>query len=100
MTTFDKDTLALLGEALETLDAGFNHMPEFIPDIDRRALREVLLETAERLRDNYPYQHPFYAGQMLKSPHPVARLAYALAQYVNPNNHALDGGRASSRCRH
>ena len=33
---------------------------------------------------------------MLKPPHPVARLAYALAMWVNPNNHALDGGRASS----
>ena len=33
---------------------------------------------------------------MLKPPHPVARLAYALAQWINPNNHALDGGRASS----
>src|SRR5437667_61165 len=26
----------------------------------------------------------------------VARLAYALALWINPNNHALDGGRASS----
>jgi glutamate/tyrosine decarboxylase-like PLP-dependent enzyme len=34
---------------------------------------------------------------MLKPPHPVARLAAALAMWVNPNNHALDGGRASSR---
>src|SRR2546428_8352081 len=33
---------------------------------------------------------------MLKPPHPVARLAYALALWLNPNNHALDGGRASS----
>src|SRR5262245_4639512 len=33
---------------------------------------------------------------MLKPPHPVARLAYALATWINPNNHALDGGRASS----
>src|SRR5262245_62462803 len=37
-----------------------------------------------------------YAGQMLKPPHAVARLAYALALWINPNNHALDGGRASS----
>jgi tyrosine decarboxylase / aspartate 1-decarboxylase len=51
---------------------------------------------AARLRDNYPYFHPLYAGQMLKPPHPVARLAYALAMTLNPNNHALDGGRASS----
>ena len=48
------------------------------------------------MRDNLPYFHPLYAGQMLKPPHPVARLAYALSQWVNPNNHALDGGRASS----
>ncbi|HZP01176.1 MAG TPA: aminotransferase class I/II-fold pyridoxal phosphate-dependent enzyme, partial [Terriglobia bacterium] len=54
-------------------------------------------EVAERLRDNYPYFHPLYAGQMLKPPHPVARLAYALAMWINPNNHALDGGRASSQ---
>ena len=37
-----------------------------------------------------------YVGQMLKPPHPVARLAYALAMWINPNNHALDGGRATS----
>ena len=47
--------------------------------------------------DNFPYFHPLYAGQMLKPPHPVARAAYALAMRLNPNNHALDGGRASSR---
>ena len=33
---------------------------------------------------------------MLRPPHPAARAAYALAMYLNPNNHALDGGRASS----
>jgi glutamate/tyrosine decarboxylase-like PLP-dependent enzyme len=33
---------------------------------------------------------------MLKPPHPIARAAYALAMKINPNNHALDGGRASS----
>ena len=51
---------------------------------------------ARRLGDNYPYFHPLYAGQMLKPPHPVARAAYALAMSINPNNHARDGGRASS----
>ena len=59
-------------------------------------MREVLTEVADRLRDNYPYFHPLYAGQMLKPPHPIARLAYELALHINPNNHALDGGRASS----
>ena len=62
----------------------------------REAMAEVLEATARRLGDNYPYFHPLYAGQMLKPPHPVARAAYALAMKINPNNHALDGGRASS----
>ena len=48
------------------------------------------------MHQNFPYAHPLYAGQMLKPPHPVARAAYALAMSLNPNNHALDGGRASS----
>jgi glutamate/tyrosine decarboxylase-like PLP-dependent enzyme len=56
----------------------------------------VLETVAQRLGDNYPYFHPLYAGQMLKPPHPVARAAYALAMKINPNNHARDGGRASS----
>src|SRR6516162_3669486 len=60
------------------------------------AIHDILEETARRLGDNYPYFHPFYAGQMLKPPHPVARAAYALAMVINPNNHARDGGRASS----
>ena len=61
-----------------------------------RLVPPALLAAAERMRDNYPYHHPLYAGQMLKPPHPVARLAYAMAMTLNPNNHALDGGRASS----
>ena len=56
----------------------------------------MLKEVAERLKDNYPYGDPLYAGQMLKPPHDVARRAYELALPINPNNHALDGGRASS----
>ena len=93
----ERDTLKILQEALQKLDAGFLSLPEIAaaaPDSQR--ISEVLTSTAERLHDNYPYFHPLYAGQMLKPPHPVARLAYALAQWINPNNHALDGGRASS----
>ena len=56
----------------------------------------MLNEVAERLKDNYPYGDPLYAGQMLKPPHEVARRAYEMALKINPNNHALDGGRASS----
>jgi tyrosine decarboxylase/aspartate 1-decarboxylase len=82
---------------LRHLDAGFSGLPDFEPGAPGLAgMENVLLEVAERLRDNYPYFHPLYAGQMLKPPHPVARAAYALAIWINPNNHALDGGRASS----
>lgn len=86
---------SLLDEAERVLADGFR-LPGFAPEIDREALRSVLSRAAERMRDNYPYHHPLYVGQMLKPPHPVARLAYALAMAINPNNHALDGGRASS----
>lgn len=51
---------------------------------------------AEKLRGNYPFHHPRYAGQMLKPPHPAAWLAYALTMTINPNNHALDGGPPTS----
>jgi glutamate/tyrosine decarboxylase-like PLP-dependent enzyme len=65
--------------------------------VDREAVDESILdEVANKMRDNYPYHHPLYAGQMIKPPHPVARKAYELAMQLNPNNHALDGGRASS----
>jgi tyrosine decarboxylase/aspartate 1-decarboxylase len=55
-----------------------------------------MMQVAEIMKDNYPYFHPYYAGQMLKPPHPIARVAYMLSLWINPNNHALDGGRASS----
>ena len=93
---FDRDTLSLLDQALATLEQGFARLPEVRPTVDRERVRSALIAAAERLRDNYPYHHPLYVGQMLKPPHPVARLAYALAMWINPNNHALDGGRASS----
>jgi glutamate/tyrosine decarboxylase-like PLP-dependent enzyme len=50
-----------------------------------------------RLRDNYPYFHPSYAGQMLKPPHPAAVVGYLTAVLINPNNHALDSSRATSQ---
>jgi tyrosine decarboxylase / aspartate 1-decarboxylase len=93
----EQKSLELLTEAAGRLNARFSGLPTYeskAPGFERMA--EVLAATAERLRDNYPYFHPLYAGQMLKPPHPVARLAYALAMWINPNNHALDGGRATS----
>jgi len=88
----------LLARATEALEAEFAALPGFEaePGPGTGELAAVLKETARRLGENYPYFHPLYAGQMLKPPHPVARAAYALAMKINPNNHALDGGRASS----
>jgi tyrosine decarboxylase / aspartate 1-decarboxylase len=93
----NSEHLEFLSNALLTLNKGFQNLPESrdaVPGSER--LADVLTATAERLRDNYPYFHPLYAGQMLKPPHPIAQLAYSLAMTINPNNHALDGGRATS----
>ena len=91
---------ALLPNAFERLNAEFSGLPGFEAElagaVDAGRMADVLDEVAHRLGDNYPYFHPLYAGQMLKPPHPVARAAYALAMAINPNNHARDGGRASS----
>lgn len=94
--SFDAQELALLDEALQRLRAGFDHLPAAERSFDIGRARDALLAAADRMRDNFPYHHPLYVGQMLKPPHPVARLAYELAMQLNPNNHALDGGRASS----
>jgi len=59
-------------------------------------IREVLRRLTEKLKGNYPFHHPRYAGQMLKPPHPAAWLAYTMAMTINPNNHALDGGPPTS----
>src|SRR5580704_5543334 len=90
------DIFHLLSEAQRILDEGFAHLPPSPAAPVGEAASAILQQVATRLHDNYPYAHPLYAGQMLKPPHPIARAAYALAMSVNPNNHALDGGRASS----
>ena len=91
----EKDTPRALEEALRALDREFAALPDFQAPA-AGGIDSVMTEVAARLGDNFPYFHPLYAGQMLKPPHPVARAAYALATWINPNNHALDGGRASS----
>ncbi len=89
-------------------------LPALLADLERRmpgAVREdlhisqmiasedldtVLNRLMDRLVQHYPFHQPFYAGQMLKPPHPAAWLAYSLAMTINPNNHALDGGPEAS----
>jgi tyrosine decarboxylase/aspartate 1-decarboxylase len=86
----------IFAEMASRLSGAFAHLPAFETAPLTADAIGVLRDTAMRLGDNYPYFHPLYAGQMLKPPHPVARIAYELAMLINPNNHALDGGRASS----
>jgi tyrosine decarboxylase/aspartate 1-decarboxylase len=98
-TSYERDAfLDLLAEPLNRLSEAFSELPPYSSPLDvPTAMGAVLEEVAIRLGDNYPYFHPLYAGQMLKPPHPIARAAYTLAMTINPNNHARDGGRASSQ---
>ncbi|HSV42552.1 MAG TPA: hypothetical protein VLH13_03975, partial [Methanomassiliicoccales archaeon] len=93
---FEMESIEVLRKALERMEAGFKGLPPCMTGYDARRMEEVLMEVADRMKNNYPYHHPLYAGQMIKPPHPVARAAYMLSLWINPNNHALDGGMASS----
>ncbi len=94
----ESESLRILEKAVKSLSGGFQYMDPFTGGTyDLGKMESVLLQVAERMKDNFPYFHPLYAGQMIKPPHPAARLAYMLSLYINPNNHALDGGRASSQ---
>lgn len=64
-----------------------------VPD---KTVEKTFSRLAQRLKCNFPFHHPSYAGQMLKPPHPLTWAAYAMAMSINPNNHALDGGPPSS----
>jgi glutamate/tyrosine decarboxylase-like PLP-dependent enzyme len=66
-------------------------------DVPLDQLRRATGALQLRLRENYPFFHPRYVGQMLKPPHPAAVIGYVSAMLVNPNNHALDGGPATAR---
>ena len=48
--------------------------------VDDKLARKTFSELIDRLKDNYPFWNPVYAGQMLKPPHEVASIAYVLAQ--------------------
>jgi len=95
------ELLELLKEPVEKLEQWKSQWPAFgideTLDVPAERATAVLLELVDRLNDNYPFFHPDYAGQMLKPPHAIASLAYFLAQQINPNNHALDGGPATAK---
>ena len=90
-----------LVRAVETMRAWMAEYGDFAPhpslDVPLDQLQRATGALHERLRENYPFFHPRYAGQMLKPPHPAAVIGYVSAMLVNPNNHALDGGPATAR---
>lgn len=83
--------------ALENWEQSFSkHVQDPVLQVDDDKARAVFETLSDRLKGNYPFKNPVYAGQMLKPPHPLTWAAYALAMSINPNNHALDGGPPSS----
>jgi glutamate/tyrosine decarboxylase-like PLP-dependent enzyme len=94
------NTSKLIHQGLDAIAEWEAQWSAFEPDetlqLPEGQAEAVLAELGERLKENYPFFHPSYAGQMLKPPHPVAAAAYAIAQRINPNNHALDGGPATA----
>lgn len=90
----------LLSDSLSKLDYWEQSFSEHGQDstlhVDEEKAKAVFETLSQRLKGNYPFKNPVYAGQMLKPPHPLTWAAYALAMSINPNNHALDGGPPSS----
>jgi glutamate/tyrosine decarboxylase-like PLP-dependent enzyme len=80
-------------DAVEDWQAGFGpYQPDASLWVSDEQFAAAFGEFTERMRGNYPFFHPAYAGQMLKPPHPAAVAGYLTAMLINPNNHALDGG--------
>jgi glutamate/tyrosine decarboxylase-like PLP-dependent enzyme len=96
----EREFRALLDRGMDAVVEWEASWPAFAPDpsvaIPFDEAAAAIDALAERLRDNYPFFHPDYAGQMLKPPHPIALAAYAMTARINPNNHALDGGPATA----
>jgi len=90
-----------LGLAVQEISAWMAEFGPYTPhpslEVDGDQLSRSFVELVERLRNNYPFFHPRYAGQMLKPPHPVAMIGYVATMLINPNNHASDGGPATAQ---
>jgi tyrosine decarboxylase / aspartate 1-decarboxylase len=93
---FESKSLELLSEGLKRLESGFSGLPDVSFNYDYKAMRSIIFEIADKLQKDSPYFHPCYIGHMIKPPHPMARLAYMLALWINPNNHSFDSSHASS----
>jgi glutamate/tyrosine decarboxylase-like PLP-dependent enzyme len=94
------DVRQWLGSAVAAVQEWQARFGPFEPHASQQVSDEqfalVFSDFAARLSQNYPFFHPSYAGQMLKPPHPAAVAGYLTAMLINPNNHALDSGRATA----
>ena len=63
---------------------------------EEEKLRCALDEFLKRFSVNLPFFSPRYAAQMLKDPSIPALLGYVAALLLNPNNHAYEGGPATT----
>lgn len=62
----------------------------------RLDLDAALDSLLRRLGCNPPFFHPRYAAQMIKDPSIPAVIGYLAAMLINPNNHAYEGGPATT----
>ncbi|MFD8087936.1 pyridoxal phosphate-dependent decarboxylase family protein [Kitasatospora sp. NPDC059722] len=89
-----------LGRAAEVVERWGERFGPFEPHpshhVDDADFAAAFERFAKRLEHNYPFFHPRYAGQMVKPPHPAAVVGYLAAMRFNPNNHAYEGGPATS----
>jgi glutamate/tyrosine decarboxylase-like PLP-dependent enzyme len=96
----DEASKKILDQALSQISEWKNSFGAWQTDptlsVSDEKIEQVFGRLAQRLKCNFPFHHPVYAGQMLKPPHPLTWAAYAMAMSINPNNHALDGGPPSS----
>jgi hypothetical protein len=96
---------AVLAEQLQTavveMAKWMHEFGEFTPHpslaVGEKAVVRSTAELRDRLRNNYPFFHRRYVGQMLKPPHPAAVIGYLSTMLINPNNHASDGGPATAQ---
>ncbi|MDR9415186.1 MAG: aminotransferase class I/II-fold pyridoxal phosphate-dependent enzyme, partial [Gracilimonas sp.] len=96
----DHKSRKMLDAALEQISEWKNSFGVWEQDptlsVSDEKMESVFGQLLQKLKCNFPFHHPVYAGQMLKPPHPLTWVAYAMAMSINPNNHAMDGGPPSS----
>ncbi len=95
MPPVDRTGIEAAVDLVERWEARWGERPA-LPPVDPDRWAAAWEEFERRMGGNYPFFHPRFAGQMLKPPHPAAAAGYVAAMLVNPNNHALDGGPATS----